>query len=595
MAQTPWYSAHSTSSGWTNSANVQASDDARATDPYGFDGAGTGYSTNTLVCTFSGITIPAGVVVSGFEVEIEASKAGSPNSIAATLYAYLSKSGTPAGSTKTVASLTGSDVTTGVGATNDTWGAAWTGSEAQGVRVNIYASPAASGTPSTSDTARVDYVRIRITYEDNVPDAFSFTDQTGVAKSSTITSNSVTITGIDVTTTVSLSGAGSSEWRKNGGSWTSSSGTVVNGDSVQVRHTSSSAFSTVTNTTLTVGGTQDTFSSTTLAQDITPDAFSFTDVTNAEPSTVYDSNFVSITGFNDNLSVSATGGLAGWTGSGGFVSNGTLTYPFSGSLQARGTSSSSFNAAVNVVVNVGGTSDTFTITTRAADTSPSTQTISPKTGAATSTVYAATDVVGTNYITISGVDSGVDVPFTALGGTGTSREYRYDNGGGWTAWASFSGTFQVRLGWKIDLRHTSSGSAATSTTTTATIGGTLFTFTITTAADDDPDDVTFTNQVNVMWGREVDSNGVTVSGLTGGGYTTTVTMASSVLDSYQKVKRNSGSFATSEVAANTDTITCRAVAARMPGFTETITCQIGNRPETWQITTVNALHHPFEV
>jgi len=96
---------------------------------------------------------------------------------------------------------------------------------------------------------------------DTTPNAFTFTDQTSVPISSVRTSNTITITGIDAASAISISGG---EYSKNGGSWTTSAGTVVVNDTVQVRHTSSASYGTATNTTLTVGGVSDTFTSTTI-------------------------------------------------------------------------------------------------------------------------------------------------------------------------------------------------------------------------------------------------------------------------------------------------------------------------------------------
>lgn len=104
---------------------------------------------------------------------------------------------------------------------------------------------------------------------DTTPDAFSFVDQTGVAQSTLITSAAVTITGINSAATVTVSGG---EWDKNdAGSWSASSGTVVNNDTVKVRRTSSASYSTGADVTLTVGGVSDTFTCTTLAD---PGSFS---------------------------------------------------------------------------------------------------------------------------------------------------------------------------------------------------------------------------------------------------------------------------------------------------------------------------------
>jgi hypothetical protein len=97
---------------------------------------------------------------------------------------------------------------------------------------------------------------------DTTPDPFAFTDVTGVALNTTQTSNTITVTGINAAANVSISGG---TYSKNGGSYTSSAGTCVNGDTFRVQHTSSNSYSTAVNTTLTIGGVSDTFTSTTLA------------------------------------------------------------------------------------------------------------------------------------------------------------------------------------------------------------------------------------------------------------------------------------------------------------------------------------------
>lgn len=101
---------------------------------------------------------------------------------------------------------------------------------------------------------------------DTTPDAFSFTDQTGVATSTVITSNSVTINGIDASTPVSVSGDGSPEIRINGGSWTTS-GTIENGQTLEVRLTSNASNSTMNSATIDVGGVTDQWDVTTGAPD----------------------------------------------------------------------------------------------------------------------------------------------------------------------------------------------------------------------------------------------------------------------------------------------------------------------------------------
>lgn len=96
--------------------------------------------------------------------------------------------------------------------------------------------------------------------DDTTPDQFTFTDQSGVSLSSTITSAPITVTGIDAGSAISVS---SGTYSINGGAFTGDAGTVNLGDSVRARHTSSASYLTATNTVVTIGGVGDTFTSTT--------------------------------------------------------------------------------------------------------------------------------------------------------------------------------------------------------------------------------------------------------------------------------------------------------------------------------------------
>lgn len=96
---------------------------------------------------------------------------------------------------------------------------------------------------------------------DTTPDQFAFTDQTAVDVSSTITSAAIQVTGIDAAAAITVSGG---TYDINGsGTFVSTAGTVNNGDTVRARHTSSASYVTATNTTVTIGGVSDTFTSTT--------------------------------------------------------------------------------------------------------------------------------------------------------------------------------------------------------------------------------------------------------------------------------------------------------------------------------------------
>lgn len=98
---------------------------------------------------------------------------------------------------------------------------------------------------------------------DLVPDPFTFTDQIGVARNTEVISNTITVTGINNDTPLSITGG---SYSINGGAYQTAANTVAGGETITLKHTSSSSYNTVTNTTLTIGGVSDTFSSTTEAE-----------------------------------------------------------------------------------------------------------------------------------------------------------------------------------------------------------------------------------------------------------------------------------------------------------------------------------------
>lgn len=193
---------------------------------------------------------------------------------------------------------------------------------------------------------------------DTTPDAFSFTDQSGILRSTLVTSDTVTITGITVSAAVD---AGGDEYSINGGAFVTAAGTVNNNDTVVVRHTSAAGYFTAINTTLTVGGVTDVFSSTTVQGDNIPDAFVFTDVSDVAVSSTITSNTITIAGIVVPASITITGGEysvngAAFTSASGMVSNGDT-------VVVRHTSSASNATVTTTGVSIGGVSESFISTT----------------------------------------------------------------------------------------------------------------------------------------------------------------------------------------------------------------------------------------
>ncbi len=98
---------------------------------------------------------------------------------------------------------------------------------------------------------------------DTVPDDFGFQDATNVRVSSAVTSNTITISGLEVPAHISVL-----QGRYSIGctdTFTSDPGTISDGQTVCVRQTSADQASTARTTTLTIGGVAGTFTTTTRA------------------------------------------------------------------------------------------------------------------------------------------------------------------------------------------------------------------------------------------------------------------------------------------------------------------------------------------
>jgi hypothetical protein len=102
-----------------------------------------------------------------------------------------------------------------------------------------------------------------VTTADFTPDNFSFTANAAAAPGSIITSNTQTINGVAGDVPISISQDFEAEYQIGAGSWTSSPGTIQNGQQVSVRLRASSTVLEQRSVTLTVGTVQRDFSVTT--------------------------------------------------------------------------------------------------------------------------------------------------------------------------------------------------------------------------------------------------------------------------------------------------------------------------------------------
>ena len=212
---------------------------------------------------------------------------------------------------------------------------------------------------------------------DTQPDAIGFVDQIDVAISAVIESGLVSVSGITSGISVPIS-ISNGEYSINAGGFTSLAGQVSNGDTLQLRHTSSASGNTAVNTTIRFGGVRnpaspgvltgaivsDTFTSTTIAggsMDSTPDAFNFIDQTDVALNSTITSNLVTVTGINVPVNISITGGQYSVNSTAATDTDGTVVT--GDSINVNLQSSSSNSTTTEATLTIGGVSDTFSVTT----------------------------------------------------------------------------------------------------------------------------------------------------------------------------------------------------------------------------------------
>lgn len=264
------------------------------------------------------------------------------------------------------------------------------------VRVRLMSSPIYSTTTNAALTIGgiSDTFSVTTRPPDTTPDPFIFTDQTNVTANTLITSNSITVTGIETSAPVTITGG---EYQINGsGIWTSASGTVVNGNTVRVRQTSSSSYGTTTDTVLTIGGVSDTFNVTTLPPDTTPDPFAFTAQTKVAINEVITSNSITVTGINMPALVTISGGeyeinnSGTWLSTGGTVVNGNT-------VRVRQMSASTYGIRTDTILTIGSVSAMFSIVTSPAIGVALTTNIANPQPASTLVAFIATSSGGTGH------------------------------------------------------------------------------------------------------------------------------------------------------------------------------------------------------
>ena len=392
------------------------------------------------------------------------------------------------------------------------------------------------------------------TPSDNSPNEFgNFTSATGSEVSTVNTSNTKTITGIDVATAVSISGNGS--FSIAGGSYVTS-GNITNGQTINVRLTSSGSFNTSVSTTLTVGNKTGDYTVTTRSQVTAspPTALTLTQTTNT----------------------SATAQTVTATASGGTgtpqVSNDGSNWQSNGHSFSQNRSGSAVTYYARNVGEINSSSITATKLVPPVVTLSGIGNYTGRSAAGENNSYQPTHQrSGGNYNTYSA-------------NWGTTTTSISNNSGGWL---SSTITNSSAGFWNLTSQSNTSTSSRTATVTytTSTQFGHSHTMTFTfqqngQAADTTPNQFTFTDSSDAALNTTFNSN-VTISGIN-----TAVTAVYSG-DANGSFSTDNSTFNQSNKTVNNgDVIYLRLPSAGTNSTARTATITIGTISDSMTVTTV---------
>jgi hypothetical protein len=191
------------------------------------------------------------------------------------------------------------------------------------------------------------------------PNAFSFTTKTGVAVSTLVESDTVTVSGNSTSADINVING---EFKIDDKDWTIAPGKINAGSKVKVRHTSAATNGTATTTALIIGGVSATFTSITVESSNIA-AYAFPQKTGVELATVIESDPVTISGTGAPWPISITGGEYS-------IDNGTYTSVAGTinnlqSVKVRHTSASTNSASITSTLKIENRSADFTSVTKA--------------------------------------------------------------------------------------------------------------------------------------------------------------------------------------------------------------------------------------
>jgi len=200
---------------------------------------------------------------------------------------------------------------------------------------------------------------------DTTPNAYAFFGRVDQALSTSVTSNTVIIGGIDAPTPVSVSGDSTARISIGGGTW-ATSGTISAGQTLQVRLTSANTASTTRTATVNVGGVTANFAVTTRDNLGAPYKFYLPTVTNARTGRTYDARveFAGMSGaMTLNITTNTSFPMTIWINEVLYTGSLPINMPRNGRIDIDVNSAGSNGVTRSVTLSIGGRTETWNITT----------------------------------------------------------------------------------------------------------------------------------------------------------------------------------------------------------------------------------------
>jgi hypothetical protein len=206
---------------------------------------------------------------------------------------------------------------------------------------------------------------------DTTPELFTFLMAFSVPFGATVESQPITVAGINSPTEINVTDG---EYSINGGAFSASTRTVINGDSVVVRNVAPELYLDKnaegglahTRTLLNIGGVEAVFASFTFQAsdtvDVIPDGFSVGPFSAVTPSSVILSSPITISGVETNVTIANTGG--GISIDGGQFQNGLVNATEGQQVVFSFNAPSQYAAQSTELVSIGGTVMGVTIDTK---------------------------------------------------------------------------------------------------------------------------------------------------------------------------------------------------------------------------------------